>query len=108
MRARGIKPGICNNEILGAADPLYTLLFERLWMMADRAGRLEDRPLRIKALAFPYRDGLDVEPLLAWLHEHSFIVRYTVGGSAYIQVSNFLKHQCPHVKERPAPYQHRA
>jgi hypothetical protein len=43
MRARSIKPGICDNEILGTADPLYTLLFERLWMMADREGRLEDR-----------------------------------------------------------------
>jgi hypothetical protein len=99
MRARSIKPGICDNEILGTADPLYTLLFERLWMIADREGRLEDRPLRIKAQAFPYRDGLDVEPLLAWLSQHKFIARYESGGQRYIQILSFLKHQNPHKHE---------
>ncbi len=102
MRARSIKPGICDNEVLGTADPFCTLLFERLWMMADRAGRLEDRPLRIKAQAFPYRDGLDVDPLLIWLSEHGFIERYIVAGKGYIQVSAFGKHQSPHIKEAPS------
>jgi hypothetical protein len=100
MRARSIKPGICDNEILGTADPFYTLLFERLWMMADREGRLEDRPLRIKAQAFPYRDGLDVEPMLQWLAQHEFIARYEVGGKRYIQVLMFWKHQKPHSNEQ--------
>lgn len=102
MRARSIKPSICDNEVLGTADLVYTVFFERLWMMADREGRLEDRPLRIKAQAFPYRDGLDVGPLLSWLSEHGFIQRYTVAGKAYIQVSTFSKHQSPHVKEAPS------
>lgn len=100
MRARNIKPGICENEILGTADPLYTLLFERLWMIADRAGRLEDRPLRIKAQAFPYRDGLNVDPLLGWLADNGFIHRYSVNGKRYIQVLNFAKHQTPHKNEQ--------
>lgn len=100
MRARSIKPGICDNEVLGTADPFYTLLFERLWMIADREGRLEDRPLRIKAQAFPYRDGLDVEPMLVWLAENGFIVRYQVDGKRYIQVLEFKKHQKPHANER--------
>lgn len=107
MRARSIKPGICDNELLGTADPYITLLFERLWMMADRQGRLEDRPLRIKAQAFPYRDGLDVEPMLAWLHGNKFIQRYSVDGVPYIQVLKFLEHQKPHQNEKasilPAP-----
>jgi hypothetical protein len=100
MRARSIKPGICDNEVLGTADPLYTLLFERLWLIADRKGRLEDRPLRIKAQAFPYRDGLDVEPMLAWLATESFIARYEVDGKRYIQVLAFWKHQSPHKNEQ--------
>lgn len=99
MRARSIKPGICDNELLGTVDPFITLLFERLWMMADREGRLEDRPLRIKAQAFPYRDGLDVEPMLAWLKENGFIVRYVVGGQRFIQVAKFAEHQRPHANE---------
>lgn len=101
MRARSIKPGICDNELLGTADPFCTLLFERLWMMADREGRLEDRPLRIKAQAFPYRDGLDVEPLLAWLHENGFVRRY-LAGSRYIQIVKFHEHQKPHQNEKPS------
>lgn len=112
MRARSIKPGICDNELLGTADPFYTLLFERLWMMADREGRLEDRPLRIKAQAFPYRDGLDVEPMLQWLTDHGFILRYSHGTDKYIQVLKFGKHQSPHIKEAkstiPAPVQHQS
>lgn len=100
MRARNIKPGVCDNEVLGTADPFYTLLFERLWMMADREGRLEDRPLRIKAQAFPYRDGLDVEPMLAWLASNGFIVRYIADGARYIQVIKFLDHQKPHQNEK--------
>lgn len=99
MRARNIKPGICDNEILGTADLVYTVLFERLWMMADREGRLEDRPARIKAKAFPYRDGLDCEPLLLWLHDHGFILRYSVDGRRYIQIVKFSDHQRPHSNE---------
>lgn len=109
MRARSIKPGICDNEVLGTADPFFTLLFERLWMIADREGRLEDRPLRIKAQAFPYRDGLDVEPMLVWLADNGFIQRYSVDGKRFIQVLNFSKHQSPHKNEQnsviPSPAQ---
>lgn len=100
MRARSIKPGICDNELLGTADLLYTVLFERLWMMADREGRLEDRPLRIKAQAFPYREGLDVGPALQWLHDNGFIRRYAVAGIRYIQVIKFKEHQKPHQNEK--------
>jgi len=33
---------------------LARLLYPGLWMLADREGRLEDRPLRIKAEILPY------------------------------------------------------
>ena len=106
-RARNIKPSLFKNEILGVADPMITLLFAGLWLLADRAGRLEDRPLRIKGELFPYRDGLDVNSMLDWLAQEDFIVRYSIGGKLFIQVENFAKHQNPHVKEPkstiPAP-----
>lgn len=98
-RARNIKPGFFKNEILGVADPIYSLLFEGLWVLADRSGRLEDRPLRIKGELFPYRDGLDMEGLLSWLQAQEFILRYTIAGKRYIQVVNFVKHQNPHKNE---------
>lgn len=99
MRARNIKPALFKNELLGKADPLFTILFEGLWCMADRQGRLEDRPARIKAEIFPYRDALDVEPLLEWLIEWRFIDRYTTKRGSVISVIEFLKHQRPHKNE---------
>lgn len=99
-RARNIKPGLFRNEILGVADPFYTLLFEGLWIIADREGRLEDRPLRIKADVFPYREGVNVEPMLAWLAANGFILRYVAGGKALIQILEFAKHQSPHRDEK--------
>lgn len=106
-RARNIKPGLFKNEILGVADPLYTLLFEGLWLLADREGRLEDRPLRIKAEIFPYREGLDIEAMLNWLVSTGFITRYTAHGVKCIFIEEFVKHQNPHKNEPdsslPAP-----
>ena len=100
-RARNIKPALFKNEVLGVADPLLTLLFEGLWLLADREGRLEDRPLRIKAEVFPYRDGLNIEEMLNWLDANGFIIRYSVENKHYIQIENFTKHQNPH-KNEPA------
>src|SRR5439155_19135738 len=58
-----------------------------------------DRPLRIKAQAFPYRE-IDIELYLADLERMGFIDRYEVGGVRVIQVLNFTKHQAPHQKEK--------
>ena len=106
-RARNIKPGLFKNEILGVADPIYTLLFEGLWVLADREGRLEDRPLRIKAEVFPYRDGINVDEMLSWLQSNGFISRYEAEGKKCIAVCEFVKHQNPHKNESeselPAP-----
>jgi hypothetical protein len=107
MRARNIKPGLFKNEVLGAADPLLTLLFEGLWCMADREGRLEDRPLRIKAEIFPYREIHDIDGYLTQLQEMGFIYRYKANNAGLIEVVNFKKHQSPHHTEKksqlPAP-----
>ena len=106
-RARNIKPGLFKNEILGVADPIYTLLFEGLWVLADREGRIEDRPLRIKAEIFPYREGLNIDEMLNWLQTNGFIRRYEARGKKCIVVCEFVKHQNPHKNESdselPAP-----
>lgn len=97
-RARNIKPGFFSNDELAEVSPLGRLLFIALWTMADRAGRLEDRPKRIKVEALPY-DDCDAESLLSELAERDFILRYARGGRRYIQIVNFSKHQNPHVRE---------
>lgn len=108
-RARNIKPSFFANDDLADINPLGRLLFIGLWTVADRDGRLEDRPRRIKAEILPY-DDCDVDSLLNDLNQHGFIQRYEVDGERFIQVVNFTKHQNPHVKESassiPAPDEH--
>lgn len=99
-RARNIKPSLFKNEILGTADPNVTLLFISLWCLADREGRLEDRPSRIKAETFPYKSEVDIERSLNELQRNHFIIRYKVGDLQVIQVTNFCKHQSPHNTEK--------
>jgi hypothetical protein len=103
-RARNIKPGFFTNELLGTYDPIISLLFAGLWCLADKDGILEDRPLRIKAELFPYREGLDVNGYLTVLERDAFLTRYKVGGVGYIQIKNFAKHQTPHHTEKARGY----
>lgn len=100
MRARNIKQGFFKNEILGTSDPMLSILFAGLWCLADRDGKLEDRPLRIKAEIFPYRDQTDIHRLLTELSRLNFIRRYEVDGKGYILVIEFAKHQRPHHTEK--------
>lgn len=100
-RSRNIKPSFFTNDDLAEVHPLGRLLFIALWTMADREGRLEDRPKRIKAEALPY-DDCDADALLSELAARKFIVRYGHGGHRFIQISTFSKHQNPHVKEAPS------
>lgn len=98
-RSRNIKPSIMENEELAELAPIARLLFIYLWMLADREGRLEDRPKRIAGRALPYDRDADVDDLLNQLAGAGFITRYMVGDLALIQINNFAKHQSPHVRE---------
>jgi hypothetical protein len=64
-RARNIKPGFFLNDELAECEPLARLLFAGLWCIADREGRLEDKPKRIKVEILPY-DDCDIDYLLKY------------------------------------------
>ncbi len=98
-RARNIKPGFYKNEDLAECSVWARLIFPGLWMLADREGRLEDRPKRIKGELLPF-DSQEVEPLLRELAARSFILRYEINGVRYIQISKFADHQTPHYTEK--------
>lgn len=100
-RARNIKPSFCSNEQIAECDIWARMLFIHLWGLADREGRLEDRPLRIKAAVFPF-DNCDVEKMLAQLADKSLIIRYEAGGMKLIWIPKFLLHQRPHINEAPS------
>lgn len=97
-RARNIKPGFCRNEDLAECSVWARLCFALLPMLADREGRLEDRPKRIKGDLFPF-DSVEVEPLLVELDRRGLIARYSVGSLGLIQILGFRKHQNPHHRE---------
>lgn len=99
MRSRNIKPGWLINEDLLELPFEYRILFAGLWMAADSAGRLEDRPKKIKIAVFP-GDDVDCDDGLKRLAEKEFIQRYQIAGKKYIQITNFLKHQNPHYREK--------
>lgn len=112
-RARNIKPGFFTNDALAECQPLARLLFAGLWTLADREGRLEDRPKKIKAEILPY-DNCNIDELLNELAaikeddgQPAFIVRYEYNCKKYVQIMHFVTHQNPHQKEAastiPAP-----
>jgi hypothetical protein len=105
-RIRYIKPGFFDNEDLAECSPLARLLAIGLPCWADRRGRIEDRPKRLKKQILGF-DDCDVDSLLDELDAHGYIQRYGDESGRYIQILGFLRHQRPHFKEReselPAP-----
>lgn len=107
-RIRYLKPEFFTDENIAELPMEARLLFQGLWCLADKAGRLEDRPKYIKVMLFPY-DSIDIDKTLALLdgQEKRFIQRYQVDGKAFIQITHFDRHQKPHHTEKaseiPAP-----
>ena len=99
-RIRSLKPSFFLNEELAKLTPLHRLLFQGLWVIADRKGRLHDKPGTIKVQTLPF-DNCDVDSMLNDLAmgDDPFITRYQVDCKRYIQVVSFLRHQNPHHKE---------
>lgn len=96
---RYIKHKFFLNDTLADLPATTRLLFIGLWTIADREGRLDDRPRKIKAEIFPY-ENINVNEGLEALSNANFIVRYEVNYLPYIEIVNFKKHQNPHVRER--------
>jgi hypothetical protein len=100
-RKRTIAPGFFHNEDLGECSPLARLLFAGLWCWADREGRVEDRPKRLRAEILPY-DSADGDQLVSELIERGFVERYEVDGVKVLQIVNFRTYQDPHPRETPS------
>lgn len=98
-RSRNIKPGFYTNEDLAECSIWARFIFPGLWMLADRDGRLEDRPRRIKGELLPF-DPKDIDPLLNELEARNFILRYQNDEGRFIQILKFNQHQSPHYSEK--------
>lgn len=98
-RTRSIKPSFFKNEYLAECEPMARLLFVGLWTLADSQGRMEFRPLRIKAELFPY-DNCDILGLLKQLADKGFVRAYESGDIKVLEIPTFLEHQRCHPDER--------
>lgn len=98
MRIRALKPGFFKNDELCALSAWHRLAFAGLWGCADRDGRIEDRPKRLKAEIFPY-DDLELNDILWDLAAAGFIVRYQVNLRPLIWIPTWDEHQHPRQDE---------
>jgi hypothetical protein len=96
-RIRSIKPEFFIDEDLQdleAANPgaYCMLVFSGLWTVADREGRFEWRPRRLKLEILPFLD-YDLGVTLDLLDEHGYLIRYEVEGRTYGFIKNWSRHQ---------------
>lgn len=98
-RTRSIKPSFFKNEFLAECEPMARLLFIGLWTLADSQGRMEFRPMRIKAELFPY-ENCDIIGLLKQLADRGFVRAYESGDVKVLEIPTFGEHQRCHPDER--------
>jgi hypothetical protein len=96
-----LKPGFFTNPELAALPESARLLFAGLWTLADRDGRLLDRPSYIHGQLFPHDHvgAVDCEALLKQLRGAGFIERYRAKGMTLIAITQWHAHQHPHFRE---------
>lgn len=98
-RARNIKPSFFTNEQLADNDPIGRLLFIGLWTLADYNGNLEWKERTIKIQILPW-DNCDIRALAINLDKSGLIRFYSNQNKVYINITNFTKHQNPHINEK--------
>lgn len=105
-RIRTVKPEFFSDEDIAALEPLDRIAFLGLLCYADKAGRLENRPIRLATMILPYEQA-GFELRLARLVSAKFLVMYENSGRNYLQIRTFTTHQRPHHTEPeskiPAP-----
>lgn len=94
-RIRTIKPEFPHSETVGKLSRDARLLFVQLWTIVDDEGRARAASRMLASLLYPYDD--DAPRLMEdWLNELEAahcIRRYVVGGSQYLDLPTWLKHQ---------------
>ncbi|HOJ03308.1 MAG TPA: HNH endonuclease [Bacteroidota bacterium] len=105
-RIRTVKPDFFRHELLQeleekhpAAYPMLT--FIGLWTVADREGRFEYRPRRLKLDVLPFLT-FDMDATLQLLAAHGFIEVYEIEEYTYARIVNWERHQLVGRDEPPS------
>lgn len=107
-RIRYIRPDFFLDDGAAALPADVQLFLIGLGTHADRSGRLEDRPKKLKAQIKPFDPEFDPEEALTLLALNKradglpFIVRYEADGERFIQICGWEEEQRPHPSERPS------
>ena len=109
-RIRTIKPeAFLDEELWDLTEESGLPIFQSfvgLWTQADREGRFEWSPRRLKAAVLPYWEG-DFSRVLDALATRGFLVKYASGTRVYGLVRTFTEHQVVNNREQqskiPAP-----
>jgi len=111
-RGRDIKPGFFISDELAEVSIPARLLFIGLWTLADREGRVELRPRKLKAQLFPFDDAVTVESIEEMIGQLAsargrFLLVYEQEDQRFLSIRTFKKHQHIHPNEKasdiPAP-----
>ena len=103
MRSRRFGEAFFADDRLAELDPLARIFFLGLLACADREGRLEDRPRKLKALVLPF-DNADPDSMLADLARLGLLRRYEADGRRLLAIHGFrddgsVAYQRPHPNE---------
>jgi hypothetical protein len=101
-RIRLINPAGPKDEAVASCSLAAQHAWVYLPCHADRAGRLEDKPITLRFEIFPASPSVDMDALLAELAAVNLIRRYQVDGKRYIAIRTFARHQRPHRNEAPS------
>lgn len=97
-RIRTIKHEFFYSEQVTSVSAFARLFFIGLWTVADREGRLQWAPRKLKAQIFPY-DDVEVYRLAEELTAAGLMHIYEINGETFAWIPGFTKHQRPHPKE---------
>lgn len=99
-RIRSVKPDLFTSVQVGRVSHSARFFWIGLFTQADKVGRLEWEPQKLRALIFPYdTPAVDVEALASELAAAGLVRFYLAGDAWILEIPKFAKHQRPHPKE---------
>ena len=96
MANRILKETVCTSPNIEMLDWFEEVCFYRLIVQCDDYGRLDARPVLLRAKLFPLREDIntaEVECAMAHLEEAGLIERYVVEGRDYLRLPSWTRHQ---------------
>ena len=105
MPSRILSQKINTSNSLSHLSPMEEVVFLHLIVSCDDYGRFFGHPGIVKGMMFPLREFTEkqVESALAKLESEGMIHRYVCDGTAYLELTAWMKYQTPRAKGSKYP-----